>query len=240
MDKIKLFKDNKIKELDTLKQILESVFPGTDTGPIDTAYKDMQKLEGNTCAYKIKGLIIGIGTLKHIKPIGMRTLKLRIDCDVEYNLDNIDNISDPFNNFSFCVTLFGDHNGQRYSIAWHLDRDAGLYSSEHHPLYHLHYSSGETYIGESNHNWGTAIYIDAPRLSHYPMDIFLGIGWCVTNFFSKPKFDTLKRNIQFVRIYKSAQQSILRPYFHSLANNWEFDKRKIKWDNSNVLCPQII
>ena len=57
MNKIKLFKDNKIKELDTLKQILESVFPGTDTGPIDTAYKDMQKLEGNTCAYKIKGLI---------------------------------------------------------------------------------------------------------------------------------------------------------------------------------------
>ena len=104
----------------------------------------------------------------------------------------------------------------------------------------IHYSSGETYIGEYNHNWGTAIYIDAPRLSHYPMDIFLGIGWCVTNFFSKPKFDTLKRNIQFVRIYKSAQQSILRPYFHSLANNWEFDKRKIKWDNSNVLCPQII
>lgn len=50
MDKIKLFKDNKIKELDTLKQILESVFPGTDTGPIDTAYKDMRKLEGNTCA----------------------------------------------------------------------------------------------------------------------------------------------------------------------------------------------
>lgn len=247
---IKNFKRARAKELAQLYEILRQKFHFDSYGimPIKKAAEQISADQNNgltTWGYSISDIILPIQTTKHIIPQGL-IVRVKINCDLQGDIskwqDN-DDISSYTCKFSF--TIFGDLNGVKYSICWHIDCDKGNKSDEYHPLYlyHLHYSDGTEHLGQKNFDfqWGNAIYLDCPRITHYPLDLILGIGFYCTNFQYKGLFDKLIADPLFGKLYRQSQDAILKPYFYNLAAHWNDDLRKtLIWKSSSDLCPILI
>lgn len=193
--------------------------------------------------YDISDLILPIATDKHILPTGLRSPKLKIECSFRSDISKWGKLHDPFLSYSFAAIVFGEREDKRFSICWHIDKDFAENSDEHHPLYHLQYSDGLNHFANVDPNykfdWGDAIYLDTPRISHYPLDIVLAIGFCLTNFQKKGIFESFLDDPFFCKLYKSSQEAILKPYFLSMASHWDRDDSQLQWKSSSLLCPQL-
>lgn len=246
---IRRFKNQRAQELKALYQLLLNKLKWlpSDLNPILRASQQLEEEASKSSSasvwgYTISGLILPIKNIKHIEPQGLKTPRLRIDCGIQGNIESWGTMKDPFIKYDFAMTLFGEVDGNTYSLSWHIDRDAGSSSSEHHPLYHIHYSNGLNHLNHKNcqYSWGNAIYLDCPRLSHYPIDLILGIGFCLTNFYPKSTFDNLIKDHQFTHLYKVSQEAILKPYYYNLASAWQKNLAGLNWNDYRLLCPQII
>ncbi len=210
-----------------------------NSSPISKAIVEIEKCAKTSSVlhYSISGLILPIDKPKHLKPQELTNLYLRVDYEVEIDIAKWGNNEDPFNSYSFAIALSGNCKGREQSIGWHIDKDAALDSDEYHPLYHIHYSNGQTCLGNiGDFDWGNSISLDSPRLAHYPMDIILGIGFCLTNFYPKSVFENFKRLTYFPKVYKDSQEAVLKPYFHTIASHWPNNRQSKCYE----LCPQII
>lgn len=245
---IKNFKRNRAAELARLYEILRDKFHfnSSDITPIKTASEQIMKAQDNglaTWGYSISNLIFPIATTRHIIPKGL-IVRVKINCDLQGNILNWIHNNDVYSYICrFSFTIYGDLNGEKYSICWHIDCDKDSKSDEYHPLYHLHYSDGTEHLGQKNidFQWGNAIYLDCPRITHYPLDLILGIGFYYTNFQYKGLFDKLIADPLFGKLYRQSQDAILKPYFYNLAAHWNDDLRKtLIWKSSSDLCPILI
>lgn len=198
------------------------------------------KSESSIWGYKISNLILPLGVNRHVKPVGLNTLRVRIDCNFTADISHWGNLEDPFLSYNFAFIIFGENNGVQYSICWHLDKDDDKNSKEYHPLYHMQYSDGLTHLGrnEQKFDWGQAIYLDSPRIVHYPMDIVLGIGFYLTNFHPKGLFETFINTPVFRRLYAQSKDNILKPFYFNLASHWK-DFTPCDWNDSSILCPHL-
>ena len=139
-------------------------------------------------------------------------------------------------------TKFGEFGGIDHSICWHIDRDSAVESDEIHPLYHLQYSDGRTYYkkGEAiDYKWGNSIYLDVPRLVHYPMDLFVGLSFIVTNFYKKGTMDKLRANSVFTHRFNESENQVLKPYFCSIASKWT-NAWPRNLQDYHILCPLFL
>ncbi len=246
---IKRFKELKARELKDLYELLQNKLKGTasELHPILSASKQLESEASlhsseTSWGYTISGLILPVRNIKHMEPKGLSAPKLRIDCTIQGNIETWGKMVDPFTYYDFAMTLYGDVDGKKYSLSWHIDRDAAPNSDEHHPLYHIHYSNGLNHLNRKGcrYDWGNAIYLDCPRLAHYPVDLILGIGFCLTNFYPKSTFDNLIKEYQFTRLYRVSQEAVLKPYYCNLASAWQYNAAGLNWNDYRSLCPQII
>ncbi|MBO4373279.1 MAG: hypothetical protein J5826_10125, partial [Bacteroidales bacterium] len=60
-----------------------------------------------------------------------------------------------------------------------------------------------------------------PRIPFYPMDIFLGIDFIISNFLSKDVYKELQTNDNYKAIIRNSQEKLLKPYFTVIASNWK-------------------
>ena len=245
---IKKFRQNRANELDKLYEVLQKELriDRNDIMPIKIAAKQIKDTvndKSTTWGYSISNLILPINTTRHIIPVGLKA-RLKINCSLIGDIskwEQNNEVSSTICNFS--VTIYGDLNGNKHSICWHIDCDKASDSNEYHPLYHLHYSDGTEHLGEKNPNfqWGNAIYLDCPRIVHYPLDLILGIGFYCTNFQYKGTFDRLITHPLFGKLYRQSQNAILKPYFLNLAAHWNEELKRIFFcTNSSDLCPILI
>ena len=74
---------------------------------------------------------------------------------------------------------------------------------------------------------------------HYPMDFILGIGFLTSNFFPTA-FDVLLDDAIFTGLYREYQERLWKPYAHTMANHWDYDRAKIVWKPTSTICPFIL
>lgn len=247
-NQISSFKSQRARELLTLYELLQNKFGASvnSLDPLMQAYNTLQKdaetkKNSTIWGYKITNLILPLGVNRHIIPTDINSLRVRIDCNVVCDMNNWGKLNDPFESYNFAIIIFGEKDSTRFSICWHIDKDDGRESNEHHPLYHIQYSDGVNHFGknEDSFNWGHVIYLDSPRIAHYPMDIILGIGFYLTNFHQKGKFEDFLNNHSFRRLYTQSKNNILKPYFLNLTSHWNDSPRNPIWNESNILCPHL-
>lgn len=100
-----------------------------------------------------------------------------------------------------------------YKCAWHHDKHIESEESKYtHPNYHFHF--GGRYLKDLE--TGSISIMSSPRIPHPPMDIFLGIHFIISNFFSSKDFpfvNELKNEYDYQQIIKRAQERLWTPYF---------------------------
>lgn len=245
--KISNFKAQRAKELSQLHAFLQRKFRNA-TQPLEPLRlaanqlaKDASLKDGNPIwGYTISNLVLPLGVNRHIEPQGITTLRVRIDCSITCNIENWNQLEDPFISYNFAIIIYGEKDKVNYSICWHIDKDGGKQSNEYHPLYHLQFSDGSNHLGKNNSrfNWGQVVYLDSPRFVHYPMDIILGIGFYLTNFHPKGLFDDFLNDPLFRQLYTQAKDQILKPYYFNLFSHWDDVSQSDLW-NSHLLCPHL-
>lgn len=84
------------------------------------------------------------------------------------------------------------------------------------------------------------MFIDTPRLLHFPLDFILGIGFLTSNFFPAA-FGYLCEEREFVKLNNQYQEIIWKPYYHTMANHWKpFEQGAITWSPTSDLCPILL
>ena len=240
----------KADELLHIKESLESQLemPGADFSPLLTAAKELERIADSpntpsTWGYNIQNLILPMGSIRNIEPQGIM-LKICISCKIEGDIEKWNSKSgeDPFSNYSFQLSVFGEQNDMKYSRGFHIDRDSAEDSEECHPLYHMHFYDGVYDNGQSLKDevqQRGSVSIRTPRFSHYPLDIVLGIGFYLLNFHKVDVFTHLyNTNEWFSRLYADSQKRILEPYYLTISDSLKSQRDNMK--NCKPLCPQIV
>lgn len=245
VNKNSIFFHDRANELRQIQQSLESLFPESYIvlDPLMEAAKKLDIIADgektiDKWGYDISNLILPVGDIHNVKPTGIQA-KISVSCSCEFNVKDWDkNTCDPFLSYSFRIRIFGDCDGVSYSWGMHIDKNDSSSQEEWHPLYHLHCFESRldspTILIDHEKKRGTFL-LNVPRIVHYPLDIVLGIGFCLMNFHKKDVFQKIYTNdLQFPRLYNRSRDMILGPFFGSLAGNANsvYDKK--------ILCPQIV
>jgi len=244
--KIMGFRNARAQEMRQMAGLLESQIGSISTFPIHNAIADLSNPEKipllkngdakeSVWGYDIENFILPLDTLKHVTPNDIKKGEIVLNMKLRANIANWDSFNDPFVELAFNVLIKGIGNDRAYHVGFHIDKHIGGTSDEPHPIYHLQYDFNPT--GSEKPDLGDLFYIDTPRIMHKPMDFILGIGFLTSNFFPVG-FQALSETREFVKLNTSYQQSLWRPYFHTLANKWKpFDVNCIVWNPITEICP---
>lgn len=247
VNKNKAFFEERANELDQLHQCLTSLFSGSycNLTSLKAAEKQLrQQANGSetlgTWGYKIENLILPVGEIRNTEPSGI-AIRVNIGCECIANVADYNKVCDPFTDYSFRLYVYGDFQAMTYSWGMHMEKDTSNKSDEWHPLYHIHCFDGRNEmkhaLSDTKQNRGM-LYLNVPRIAHYPMDIVLGIGFYLMNFQTKEVFMKLyKQNRVFPRLYMSSQRRILDSYYNAITNDSGVGTG---WPEKKVLCPQIV
>ena len=161
-------------------------------------------------------------------------------CECRSKVADYNKTCDPFTVYSFHLYVYGEFQGMTYSWGMHLEKDTSNKPTEWHPQYHLHCFDGRNEmkhaLKDTEQKRGM-LYLNVPRLAHYPLDIVLGIGFCLMNFHTKDVFTKLyQQDREFPRLYQASQERILEPYFNAITST---SGAGTGWARKQELCPQI-
>ena len=239
------FFHERAEELRLLEKSLSSIYPAGEAylEPLKAAAKQLDtQANGSTTlnqwGYQIKNLTLPVGDVHNVNPVGIHA-KICVNCECEFNVNDWNNYNcDPFNKCSFRIRVYGEYKSIIHSWGMHIDKETRTGLDEWHPLYHLHCFESRvdspTVLVDDVKKKGTFL-LNVPRLMHYPMDIVLGIGFCLMNFNKKEVFTKLYTNDQqFPRLYKKSHDRILKPYLDSLASVHS------SVFSPKALCPQVV
>ncbi|MEP1152662.1 MAG: hypothetical protein ABJH08_13120 [Balneola sp.] len=167
-----------------------------------------------------------IQSLKKIRPKGYKNLQLLLSvkciglCSDEPQHDNVTELR-------FDLNVSGeDKNRQKVITAWHLDchiinEEDG--DPEHcHPLYHFQ-QGGDTILDvyeSDEYNFGTALFLESPRLTYPPMDIVLGINFVLSQFYGNHWKEVLKEP-KYNSLIRESQQRLWKPYFSKIQSYFD-------------------
>ncbi len=238
---------DRANELDQLHQCLSILFSEEycELSSLKNAAKALKdQANGNVTlddwGYKIENLILPFGDVRNTEPSGI-VARVCMGCECMAKVSDYEKTCDPFISYSFHLYVIGDYQGMTYSWGMHMEKDASNKSEEWHPLYHLHCFDGRTEMKHAladNEKKRGMLYLNVPRLAHYPLDIILGVGFCLMNFHTKDVFTKLYHQDRvFPRLYRSAQKRILEPYFNAITNTTGVSTG---WVGKKELCPQIV
>lgn len=246
VNKNKAFFEERANELNQLYQCLSSLFSKDycELSSLKSAAKTLEKQANGSVTldewgYKIENLILPVGDVRNTEPAGI-IARLNMGCECKSKVTDYDKTCDPFTAYSFHLQVYGDYKGNTYSWGMHLEKDTSNQPTEWHPLYHLHCFDGRNEMKhalfDTLQNRGM-LYLNVPRLAHYPLDIVLGIGFCLMNFHKKEMFTKLiKQDRVFPRLYQSSQQRILESYYNAITST---NGAGTGWVGKEELCPQI-
>jgi hypothetical protein len=244
-----LFRNERASELESIARLLDKNFKGKiKTYPIYQAIKRMKdptyiptlknrKPNDNCWGYEILDFVIPVETSKHVRPTGITSVELVLNMRMVADYKEWETLSDPMCDLNFNVLIRGIGKDVYY-WGFHLDRHLDdQISTEPHPIYHIQYYNNP--LNDPSFNWGSTLYLDTPRIMHYPMDFILGVGFLTSNYAPRV-FNDLLNDGGFANIYRQYQERIWKPFTHSIADHWNFTKSDIVWRPTSTLCPYLI
>lgn len=243
------FRNERAGELRQMADLLDKQIGNVLTSPIYTAISELRNSERipklkngdtdeNIWGYDIENFTLPLDTLKHVVPNNIEKGEIILNIRLRGAIEDWNTYNDPFVELSFRVMIKGIGEHSTYHFGFHIDKHNGEDSEEPHPIYHLQYDFNPT--KSTNPNLGDLFYIDTPRIMHKPMDFILGVGFLTSNFFPTG-FQILCEKREFIKLNTTYQQSVWRPYFHTLANKWKpFSENNIIWNPINEICPIFI
>ncbi len=181
--------------------------------------------------YSISNLIFEKIDLGHnTRPQGIEDVNIEVSMNIEYSVNNKD--TDPLNTLSIQLVtkgLFMNNSEIEQAIgAWHFDKHMHGETNFTHPLYHCNF--GGFAMTKENYNYGNLLLLDTPRIASPPMDFFLTVDFVLHNFYKKETHKILTQDSVYKNIIRKAQKLLWKPYFDSLATNW----------NNNIFLPNLI
>ena len=240
------FRERRASDLKLVAQTLDKVIGGSlNTGPILQAAKQLEDenyipplkngdRDPNYWGYEIEDFVMPVEIIKHVRPKGTKEVSITLNMRVLAHFNEWTTLTDPLADLNFNVVM----RGVNCYSGFHIDRhDFSSQSTEPHPLYHLHYVVNP--LDTEDFDYGSVLHLDTPRIMHYPMDFILGIGFLTSNFYPTA-FNFLLDEGIFTGLYKEYQERIWKPFAHTIANNWDFNKANITWKPTSQLCPYII
>ena len=245
-NKNKAFFEARADELNKLYQCLSNLFSKDycELSSLKNAAKTLEAQANGTATldewgYKIENLILPVGDVRNTEPSGI-VVRVNMGCECRAKVADFKKTCDPFTVYSFHLHVYGDFQGMTYSWGMHLEKDTSNKPTEWHPQYHLHCFDGRNEmkhaLKDPDQNRGM-LYLNVPRLAHYPLDIVLGIGFCLMNFHTKDMFTKLyQQDREFPRLYQASQERILEPYYNAITST---SGAGTGWAGKKELCPQI-
>lgn len=176
----------------------------------------------------------------HLKPTFLANqLKLFVSIKMTCNAKLWEIGEDCITELCFKVSI--QENGNRdskkmYHTGFHIDKTINaekLLHGEIHPLYHVHF------VNDSKMGEFEALSMDIPRLSHHPVDLFLGLMLVFANY-NKSVYDKLKDNSYILGLCKESAQHYVEPYIRSLTMKPWSDDEKQKQKDDKELCPYLV
>lgn len=246
VNKNKAFFKARADELNKLYQCLSSLFSKDycELSSLKNAAKTLEEQANGTMTldewgYKIENMILPVGDVRNTEPAGI-VVRVNMGCECRSKVADYNKTCDPFTVYSFHLHVYGDYQGMTYSWGMHLEKDTSNKPTEWHPQYHLHCFDGRNEmkhaLKDTDQKRGM-LYLNVPRLAHYPLDIVLGIGFCLMNFHTKDVFTKLyQQDREFPRLYQASQERILEPYFNAITSTSGIGTG---WVGKKELCPQI-
>lgn len=120
--------------------------------------------------------------------------------------------------------------------AWHLDFHQQFDGEGDpdfiHPSYHFHHG-GRT-LKDNIVNYGDLLIMDAPRLMHPPLDLFLAVDFLLTNFIESRTWKNLRADTTYQAIVKDSQKDWWKDYFKQISEYW--DNYGLSGINSTQAC----
>lgn len=246
---IMLFREKRGSELRMIAKVLtKTIGGGLNTSPILQAAKQLEDVnfiptlkngtrDQNYWGYDIEDFVIPVQTIRHIRPQGIKEVSITLTMKVIAHYNEWSTLSDPLAELNFNVVIRGVGKESSYS-GFHIDRhDMSSSSTEPHPIYHLQYLVNP--LDSDDFNYGSVLHLDTPRIMHYPMDFILGVGFLTSNFYPTA-FEVLLDDGIFTGLYREYQERIWKPFAHTMASHWDFDKANIVWKPTSTLCPYLI
>ena len=242
----KAFFKARADELNKLYQCLSSLFSKDycELSSLKNAAKTLEAQANGSATldewgYKIENMILPVGDVRNTEPAGI-VVRVNMGCECRSKVADYNKTCDPFTVYSFHLHVYGDYQGMTYSWGMHLEKDTSNKPTEWHPQYHLHCFDGRNEmkhaLKDTDQKRGM-LYLNVPRLAHYPLDIVLGIGFCLMNFHTKDVFTKLyQQDREFPRLYQASQERILEPYFNAITSTSGIGTG---WVGKKELCPQI-
>lgn len=122
-------------------------------------------------------------------------------------------------------------NGEKFYKDFHIDYSQQSNASfvDIHPQSHIHFDSKKDNV--------EALNIDVPRLTHYPVDVVLGLSISMQNY-TPDLFAKLILDNQYVSLCLQSQKRLLAPYFASYADCIRNDGKSD--DNIKTQCPYLV
>lgn len=246
MNNNKAFFKARADELNKLYQCLSSLFSKDyfELSSLKNAAKTLEAQANGSATldewgYKIENMILPVGDVRNTEPAGI-VVRVNMGCECRSKVADYNKTCDPFTVYSFHLHVYGDYQGMTYSWGMHLEKDTSNKPTEWHPQYHLHCFDGRNEmkhaLKDTDQKRGM-LYLNVPRLAHYPLDIVLGIGFCLMNFHTKDVFTKLyQQDREFSRLYQASQERILEPYFNAITSTSGIGTG---WVGKKELCPQI-
>jgi len=246
VNKNKAFFEARADELNKLYQCLSSLFSKDycELSSLKNAAKTLEAQANGSATldewgYKIENMILPVGDVRNTEPAGI-VVRVNMGCECRSKVADYNKTCDPFTVYSFHLHVYGDYQGMTYSWGMHLEKDTSNKPTEWHPQYHLHCfdwrNEMKHALKDTDQKRGM-LYLNVPRLAHYPLDIVLGIGFCLMNFHTKDVFTKLyQQDREFPRLYQASQERILEPYFNAITSTSGIGTG---WVGKKELCPQI-
>ncbi|MAY21679.1 MAG: hypothetical protein CMC74_02765 [Flavobacteriaceae bacterium] len=181
------------------------------------------------------------------KPHPLKSVELLFTIQIRGKTEHLQTFNDPLESLAFDVIIKAEHNEKKMLTSYHLDRHTYKVgdneSLEAHPCYHFQFG-GKKMIDEHGKeiDTGGILFLNPPRISHYPMDLILGIDFLLSNFLPLNWRNLAQHNDEYNAIVEKYQGLFLKPYAINFASHWDrrvLNGSQINW-NPISICPQII
>lgn len=234
-----------IADIDKLSRLLIRYQPNISIESFENIKKSLRR--SNKFQYDSESLELKFNSSelpRHLSHSNIDNLRLYFSVDVDIEYEKIENKEDPFNKLEFNIYAYGvnknNKNGSELVYSLHFDRhtfeEGDNPSREVHPMYHFQF--GGRKLKEKHIDMGQALFFDAPRIMHHPMEFILGLDFVLSNFFPST-WERLQSEGEYINILKKYQEYFILPYYKSIVSYFDNHTLQSPW-NAREIYPQLV
>jgi hypothetical protein len=170
--------------------------------------------------YSFGGLVFEPEQLRHVLPTDAIDVRIELSMEIAGHCDPH---PDPLTALSTNIVVKGNRleTGAKLPLvfSWHLDRNISeaIDGNASHPRYHFQHAG--TIMRSSESFWGSAIFLEQPRLMHPPMNAFIACDFILSNFLPSAR-QKLALDGNYKKWLGLAQRSMWKPYAEAVVRAW--------------------